>query len=100
MSALSKDLSAEQTTVDGLDNFFESVNADVMTVTSDTESALDVTADRIFSWTLHEAAVNLRLSPRTILRRLKSGSLRGHKILGANGPEWRIQPVDLEPVTE
>lgn len=40
--------------------------------------------------TLDEAAKTLNLSERTIQRRLKQGSLRGYKVAGPRGPEWRI----------
>lgn len=41
--------------------------------------------------TLEEASARLNLSERTIQRRLKQGQLRGYKIPGPRGPEWRIQ---------
>lgn len=41
--------------------------------------------------TLEEASVRLNLSERTIQRRLKQGQLKGYKIPGPRGPEWRIQ---------
>lgn len=40
--------------------------------------------------TLEEAAKRLNLSERTIQRRLKLGRLKGHKISGPRGPEWRV----------
>ena len=40
--------------------------------------------------TLDEAARTLNLSERTIQRRLKQGSLKGYKVSGPRGPEWRI----------
>lgn len=40
--------------------------------------------------TLDEAAKTLNLSERTIQRRLKQGSLKGYKVAGPRGPEWRI----------
>jgi hypothetical protein len=97
MEALSKDLSAEATTVDGLESMFEAVDPGVMTVSSDAQSTVDVRADSIVLWTLQDAAENLGLSTRTVLRKLKTGTLCGHKILGANGPEWRIKPVAIPP---
>lgn len=100
MDALSKVLSTDLATVDGLDNIFEAVSTDVMAVTSDTPSTLDTTADTVRTWSLQEAADNLGLSTRTVLRKLKTGSLHGHKIMGTNGPEWRITPLDTEPLTQ
>ena len=86
-------------TVDGLDNLFEDDTGAVSHVRGDSQATLDTTADTIVSWTLNEAANNLRLSTRTVLRKLKAGTLQGRKVIGANGPEWRIQPIDTPDMT-
>lgn len=100
MDALSGVLSRDLATVDGLEDVFESVGADVMSVTGDTQSTHDTTIDSVRVWSLQEAADNLGLSTRTILRKLKTGSLHGSKVMGANGPEWQITPLDTTPMTQ
>jgi len=45
-------------------------------------------------WNLSTAAHKLRTSVITIRRRLQKGTLKGYKIQGINGPEWRIIPPD------
>jgi excisionase family DNA binding protein len=49
--------------------------------------------------TLEEASKRLNLSERTIQRRLKEGRLKGFKISGPRGPEWRIAISDTEGET-
>ncbi len=49
--------------------------------------------------TLEQAAKRLNLSERTVQRRLKQGHLRGYKITGPRGPEWRIQLQSSEDTT-
>jgi hypothetical protein len=41
------------------------------------------------------ASEKLGLSPNTIRKRIRTGELRADKIVGPNGPEWRIQPPSL-----
>lgn len=53
--------------------------------------------------TLEEASARLNLSERTIQRRLKRGQIKGYKIPGPRGPEWRIcseswQDTPQEPI--
>ena len=100
VEALSKDLSASKATVDGLEELFDTDSADVTPVTSDTGSTEEITADSVSLWTLQETAEKLGVSTRTILRKLKTGSICGHKIMGTNGPEWRITPIDTPDLTE
>lgn len=92
MNALSKDLSRDVTSLDGLDTLFES-DAEVVeqaAALSQADTTHDV--DGVLTWSLQDAADNLGLSKRTILRRLKTGALLGQKITGNFGPEWRITP--------
>lgn len=49
--------------------------------------------------TLEQAAKRLNLSERTVQRRLKQGHLRGYKITGPRGPEWRIQLQSCDDTT-
>jgi excisionase family DNA binding protein len=99
MSLVQHNLSPDQSTVDGLDNLFEADTSHVMPVTSDDVSSVEITVDTIPTWTLSEAAEELNISKRTILRKLKTGELQGRKVIGPNGPEWRIQPIDTPDMT-
>jgi len=49
--------------------------------------------------TLEEAAKRLNLSERTVQRRLKNGQIKGYKIPGPRGPEWRIQIESCDDTT-
>lgn len=80
-------------TEDIVDGFFETPDTAVTTVTADVDGGVDIESEATRLWTLSDAAANLGLSTRTILRRLKTGSLKGIKVQGANGPEWRISPM-------
>ncbi|MCC7531885.1 MAG: helix-turn-helix domain-containing protein [Candidatus Melainabacteria bacterium] len=93
--ASSPDLAA----VDGLDSLFTEDTTTVMTDTGDVTAAPDITAEVTDWWTLQDAADNLNLSARSVLRWLKKGKLVGIKVQGTNGPEWRITPIDSEPST-
>jgi len=99
MQPLKNNLSSDKATVDGLDTLFELETDTVMTVTPDVMPSPEITADTIDTWTLPEAAEELNVSTRTILRKLKKGELEGYKITGSNGPEWRIYPTDTEDMT-
>lgn len=66
----------------GLDDFFSS---------HDTPEQEDLT--------LEQAAKRLNLSERTVQRRLKQGHIRGYKVTGPRGPEWRIQLQSSEDTT-
>lgn len=50
--------------------------------------------------TLEEAAKRLNISERTVQRRLKIGQLRGYKVFGPRGPEWRIKIGSCDDTTE
>lgn len=45
-------------------------------------------------WTVETAIRNLGITKRTVLRKLKSGELKGRKVNGPYGLEWRITPPD------
>jgi len=49
--------------------------------------------------TLDEAAKRLNLSERTVQRHLKHGKLKGFKVTGPRGPEWRIYVVSSDDMT-
>lgn len=92
MAANARNVVGESNTSDTVDAFFEQTSNSDMTVTPDAKSTDDISVDAETLWTLADTASELGLSTRTILRRLKNGSLRGCKVPGANGPEWRIYP--------
>lgn len=96
-NTLSTDVSGDGATVDGLETFFE-VTADIVIPDTGDTPTHDTTCDGVTLWTLQDAAEHLATSTRTILRKLKNGSLKGRKVIGANGPEWRIDPI-APPVT-
>lgn len=45
-------------------------------------------------WTVETAIRILGITKRTVLRKLKNGELKGHKVNGPYGLEWRITPPD------
>ena len=49
--------------------------------------------------TLEAAAKRLNLSERTVQRKLKHGQLRGYKVSGPRGPEWRIKLQSSDDTT-
>ena len=60
-------------------------------------------SESVTDWTLEQAAGHLGKSVKTIRRMLQAGSLKGYKVQGQRGEEWRIKPVnvsDLESSTE
>jgi len=77
----------DRTTVDGLDRLLEE------SVDTENTDPGQVAAD---DWSLEEAADYLGLSIKTIRRRLRDGKLDGYKIIGLNGPEWRIRQICLD----
>lgn len=99
MEAKSKQLSPDLAAVDGLDILFTDDATNVTTDTGDTIDTQEITVNATDWWSLQDAADNLNLSTRSVLRWLKSGKLSGTKIHGSNGPEWRITPIDNPPST-
>jgi excisionase family DNA binding protein len=71
--------------ISGLETLFEP-SQNVSTVQGNIENTDD--------WTVEEAADYLGLSAKTIRRRLRDGSLQGHKIWGTNGPCWRVSALE------
>lgn len=100
MDALSKDLSAplsmEPATLDGLETFFEVSSQVSDPVTSHGMTQAEAVVEL---WTLSEAASQLGVSTRTVLRHLKNGRLQGRKVDGPNGLEWRIMAIDTQDMT-
>jgi excisionase family DNA binding protein len=77
----------DNSTLDGLDKFF---STDQGTVDS-----IDTMLDKE-SWTVTEAAKQLGLSEKTVRRYLHAGKLRGYKVKGQNGDEWRVKKATLD----
>ena len=68
------------------------------TPTNTHTAAVTVTATPT-GWTLKTASEKLGLSMNTIRKRIKDRELRGFKVIGPNGPEWRITPPTGAPTT-
>src|ERR1700679_2840217 len=68
-----------------------------MTGLDDFFSSDDKTGQEVL--TLDEAAERLNLSPRTVQRRLKHGQIKGFKVSGPRGPEWRIELSSTDVTT-
>jgi hypothetical protein len=60
-------------------------------------------SESVTDWTLEQAAEHLGKSVKTIRRMLQAESLKGYKVQGPRGEEWRVKPInvsDLESSTE
>ena len=78
-------------TTDGMEDLFEPL-------ASPAQPNLDhgqATPDQEQLWSIDQAAKFLKVSPRTVLRRLQKGTLGGSKIQGQFGPEWRVLPLAI-----
>jgi excisionase family DNA binding protein len=51
------------------------------------------------SWTITKAAKELGLSEKTIRRYIHAGKLRGYKVKGQNGDEWRVKKASLDSIS-
>ena len=84
--------------IDGLEIFFEPLDSpgqDSNTTKDSTAQDIVTTQitpgqDATVVWTVDEAAAHLGISSKTVLRRLQKGTLRGHKVAGQYGLEWRV----------
>lgn len=63
---------------------------------SDAADSPDISEIDDSYWTPEMAAEHFKVSVRTIRRRLKKGSIKGFKVTGKNGPEWKIEPVTMD----
>lgn len=77
--------------VDGFESLLGSGDIPCDLVTGDM-SPPDLAGDM---WTIEDAIEHLSITRRTVLRKLKSGELKGYKVPGQYGPEWRVYPPDL-----
>jgi len=84
-----KEIKPDSLSVEGLEAVFDQPSHTLCN--KDGETAHRVLTD-IDQWTISEAAQQLKLSTGTIRRRLQNGRLKGFKVEGINGPEWRIIP--------
>jgi len=82
--------------IEGLESFFDGVSAtdaNTSTATPPNSHAVEITVTASpVGWTLRQASENLGVSVNTIRKRIKDRELHGYKVLGPNGPEWRITP--------
>jgi len=84
--------------IEGLDLIFEPMDTPGQdqcgtkdTPPQDTTKPPDTAGQDIqVSWTVEEAATQLGISSKTVLRRLQKGSLKGYKVAGQFGLEWRV----------
>lgn len=89
MSDTARDYQPVDTTnTDGMDELFNAEDS--------VEQVINLAQDRTPQdnigklWTVPEAAKHFNVSEKTILRRLQKGSIKGHKVSGQFGLEWRI----------
>lgn len=84
--------------IEGLDSLFRAEDTpgqDVQAPEDRTPQDIEVVEDTPGRdieqvWTVDEAAANLGISAKTVLRRLQKGTLKGHKVPGQFGLEWRV----------
>lgn len=95
----------ESSSIEGLEDLFNNSTATLISKQSDSDpttiieqadpdQSLLTTPISPDHWTLSVAAQNLQLSVITIRRRLQRNELKGYKVQGINGPEWRVIPPD------
>ena len=88
------------TSIEGLEELLEVQEVSHEELQEERESAHEAAheADEIMEsyWTTAEAAEHLDVSIRTIMKKLKVGSLQGVKVEGKYRPEWRIKPIEIE----
>ncbi len=85
---------------DGLADLFASPDQTLINEHGDPDRPPISTLINPDHWTLPEAAEKLNLSLVTVRRRLQRGTLKGYKIQGVNGLEWRIHPPDQTLITD
>jgi excisionase family DNA binding protein len=84
-----KEIKTDSLSVEGLEEVFDQPSH---TLRSVDDEAMRTASTDLDQWTISEAAQQLKLSTGTIRRRLQNGRLKGFKVEGLNGPEWRIIP--------
>ncbi|OWY58972.1 hypothetical protein B7486_77090, partial [cyanobacterium TDX16] len=92
------DISNNPLAIEGLDLIFEPLDTPGQDQhqTRDTQPQDSIKThdtpgqDSRVSWTVEEASTHLGISSKTVLRRLQKGSLKGHKVAGQYGLEWRV----------
>lgn len=94
MSVQQNEVKISSVSTEGMDGVFEAVDtpAPDSTTREDSTGLIDLrpTDSPTQDWTVSEAAKELGVSEKTVLRRLQRGVLRGYKVAGQFGPEWRI----------
>jgi len=83
------DITNDPLAIDGMEDVFAQTVHRVIDNTDDSVHTVGTGGDL---WTLNQAAEQLKVSLVTVRRRLQTGKLKGFKIEGLNGPEWRIVP--------
>lgn len=91
---------SDSTSIEGLEDLLEVQEVTHEELQEERETAHESAheADEIMQsyWTTAEAAEHLDVSIRTIMKKLKDGSLQGVKVEGKYRPEWRIKPIEIE----
>lgn len=82
-----KEVKTDSLSVEGLEEVFDQPSHTLRSMDDETVHTASTDLDQ---WTISEAAQQLKLSTGTIRRRLQNGRLKGFKVEGLNGPEWRI----------
>jgi hypothetical protein len=72
----------------------------IISIDFDESLVLTETADASQFWDMSQASEVLGRSRRTIARYIESGYLKGIKVSGACGPEWRIVPFSVRRASE
>ena len=75
-------------TTDGMDELFNAEDSIGQVINLAQDRTPQDTTGKL--WTVFEAAKHFNVSEKTILRRLQKGSIKGHKVPGQFGLEWRI----------
>lgn len=94
MSDTAREASNYQTvdtaSTEGLSDFFDDHSQTLISDQNESTQTLNPTQINPEHWSLQDAANKLNISVITVRRRLQKGTLKGYKIQGSNGPEWRV----------
>lgn len=95
-----KKIGDSSTSIEGLEELLEVQEVSHEELQEERESAHEGAheSDAIMEsyWTTAEAAEHLDVSMRTVMKKLKDGSLQGVKVEGKYRPEWRIKPIEID----
>jgi len=92
MSQAKSEESIDIVTVEGFEPLFEPGSTRTQDTPSNTSQEFVTVTSTPTGWTLKMASEKLGLSMNTKRKRIKDRELHGYKVIGPNGPEWRITP--------